>query len=122
MTCLVRIERCAVGVRLMLDALHLALGSTRHLRRVASLRPRFAVHVDHVSPSSPAGAVVTLSMGSVDDCYDNVLCRGCFATLECEPIERSTFRSRRNTSRCSISSRLLRPPASPLGQRSRPNK
>lgn len=32
-------------------------------------------------------------MGSVGDCYDNALCESYFATLECELIDRSTFRS-----------------------------
>ena len=34
------------------------------------------------------------SMGSVGDCYDNALCESFFATLECELIERTTFKSR----------------------------
>lgn len=33
------------------------------------------------------------SMGSVGDFYDNALCESFFATLECELIDRSTFRS-----------------------------
>jgi putative transposase len=33
------------------------------------------------------------SMGSVGDCYDNALCESFFATLECELIDRRTFRS-----------------------------
>jgi len=33
------------------------------------------------------------SMGSAGDCYDNALCESFFATLECELIDRSTFRS-----------------------------
>ena len=37
---------------------------------------------------------MTLSMGSVGDCYDNALCESFFATLECELIERSTFQTR----------------------------
>jgi putative transposase len=32
------------------------------------------------------------SMGSVGDCYDNAMCESFFATLECELINRSTFR------------------------------
>ena len=35
------------------------------------------------------------SMGSVGDCYDNALCESFFASLECELIDRSTFRNRR---------------------------
>ena len=33
------------------------------------------------------------SMGSVGDCYDNAMCESFFATLECELIERRSFRS-----------------------------
>ena len=33
------------------------------------------------------------SMGSVGDCYDNAMCESFFATLECELIDRSTFRN-----------------------------
>lgn len=32
------------------------------------------------------------SMGSVGDCYDNALCESFFATLECELLDRSSFR------------------------------
>jgi putative transposase len=34
------------------------------------------------------------SMGSVGDCSDNALCESFFASVECELIDRSTFRSR----------------------------
>ena len=33
------------------------------------------------------------SMGSVGDCYDNALCESFFATLECELLDRNSFRS-----------------------------
>ena len=33
-------------------------------------------------------------MGSVGDCYDNALCESFFASLECELIDRSVFRTR----------------------------
>ena len=33
------------------------------------------------------------SMGSVGDCFDNAMCESFFATLECELIDRSTFRN-----------------------------
>ena len=36
---------------------------------------------------------VSLSMGSRGDCYDNALCESFFATLECELLERSSFRT-----------------------------
>jgi len=32
-------------------------------------------------------------MGSVSDCFDNALCESFFATMECELIDRSTFRT-----------------------------
>jgi putative transposase len=38
-------------------------------------------------------AGVRPSMGSVGDCYDNAMCESFFATLECELIDRNTFRS-----------------------------
>ena len=38
-------------------------------------------------------AGVRPSMGSVGDCYDNALCESFFATLECELLDRSSFRT-----------------------------
>jgi putative transposase len=32
-------------------------------------------------------------MGSVGDCYDNALCESFFATLECELLDRTSFRT-----------------------------
>jgi len=46
-------------------------------------------------------AGVRPSMGSVGDCYDNALCESFFATLECELIDRSTFRDQ-HEARCAI--------------------
>ncbi len=34
------------------------------------------------------------SMGSVGDCYDNAMAESFFATLECELLDRVTFRTR----------------------------
>lgn len=39
-------------------------------------------------------AGVRPSMGSVGDCFDNALCESFFATLECELIDRESFRTR----------------------------
>ena len=39
-------------------------------------------------------AGVRPSMGSVGDCFDNALCESFFATLECELIDRHSFRTR----------------------------
>ncbi len=38
-------------------------------------------------------ARVRPSMGSVGDAYDNAMCESFFATLECELIERKSFRN-----------------------------
>jgi len=40
-------------------------------------------------------AEIQLSMGSTGDCYDNAMCESFFATLECELIDRTTFKNRR---------------------------
>jgi putative transposase len=39
-------------------------------------------------------AGVKPSMGSVGDCYDNAMCESFFASLECELIDRMTFKTR----------------------------
>ena len=39
-------------------------------------------------------AGVRPSMGSIGDCFDNALCESFFATLECELLDRQTFRTR----------------------------
>jgi putative transposase len=38
-------------------------------------------------------AGVRPSIGSVGDCYDNALCESFFATLECELLDRTAFRT-----------------------------
>lgn len=40
-------------------------------------------------------AGISLSMGSVGDCYDNAMAESFFATLECELVDRSRWRSHR---------------------------
>jgi len=85
---------------LVLDALGMALRQ-RHPADVVH-------HSDHlVQPTRLGGSQYTSfafgkrcrdngvrpSMGSVGDCFDNALCESFFATLECELIDRSTFRS-----------------------------
>lgn len=43
-------------------------------------------------------AGVRPSMGSVGDCYDNAMCESFFATLECELLDRESFRTVREAS------------------------
>ena len=38
-------------------------------------------------------AGVRPSMGTVGDCFDNAMCESFFGTLECELLERSSFRT-----------------------------
>ena len=77
---------------LVLDALDMALGQRR---------PDSVIH--HSDQGSQYTSIafgtrcrqagVRPSMGSVGDCYDNALCESFFATLECELIDRTRFRS-----------------------------
>jgi putative transposase len=77
---------------LVLDALNMAL---------AQRRPKDVIH--HSDQGSQytsfafgercRSAGVRPSMGSVGDCYDNALCESFFATLECELLDRCSFRT-----------------------------
>ena len=78
---------------LVLEALEMALWQRR---------PQGVIHhSDHGSQYTSVAfgrrcreAGVRPSMGSVGDCFDNALCESFFATLECELIDRSCFRTR----------------------------
>ena len=77
---------------LVLDALNMAL----HQRRPSHVIHHSDQGTQYTSLSfgrrcQQAG--VRPSMGSVGDCYDNAMCESFFATLECELIDRNTFRS-----------------------------
>ena len=92
-----RVVGWSMGARLvtalMLDALDMALGQ-RDARGVIHHSDHGAQYTSIAFGKRCREAGVTLSMGSVGDCYDNALCESFFATLECELIERSTFRTR----------------------------
>ncbi len=91
-----RIVGWAMGANLrtelVLSALNMAL---------AQRRPEDVIH--HSDQGSQYTSIafgercrqqgVRPSMGSVGDCYDNAMCESFFATLECELIDRSTFRT-----------------------------
>jgi putative transposase len=77
---------------LVLEALNLALWQ----RRPAGV----IHHSDHGSQYTSLAfgrrceeAGVRPSMGSVGDCFDNAMCESFFATLECELLDRSRFRT-----------------------------
>ena len=78
---------------LMLDALDMALGQ-RDARGVIHHSDHGAQYTSIAFGKRCREAGVTLSMGSVGDCYDNALCESFFATLECELIERGAFPTR----------------------------
>jgi len=77
---------------LVLDALSMAL---------CQRRPHSVIHhSDHGCQYTSVAfgkqcreAGVRPAMGSVGDCYDNAMCESFFATLECELLDRSRFRS-----------------------------
>lgn len=84
--------RTHLRTELVLEALEMA---------IARRRPRGVIHhSDHGCQytSIAFGARCRMedvrpSMGSVGDCYDNALCESFFATLECELLDRSSFRN-----------------------------
>ena len=77
---------------LVLQALQMAI-QQRH--------PQVVIHhSDHGGQYTSLGfgrrcreAGIRPSMGSVGDCFDNALCESFFATLECELLDRTSFRS-----------------------------
>lgn len=79
--------------KVVLDALNMALGQRR---------PRNVIH--HSDQGSQYTSVafglrckeadVRPSMGSVGDAYDNAMCESFFATLECEMLQRRSFRTK----------------------------
>ena len=79
---------------LVIAALNMAIGGRR---------PRGVVHHSDQGTQYTSIALglrckeagIRLSMGSVGDCYDNAMCESFFATLECELLERRSFRTQR---------------------------
>lgn len=84
----------SLHTRVVLDALNMAI----HQRR-----PRGVVHHSDQGTQYTSIALgirareegIQLSMGSVGDCYDNAMCESFFATLECELLNRRSFRTHR---------------------------
>ena len=79
---------------LVVDALEMALWTRRPC-------PGLIHHSDHGSQYTSLAfggrcreAGIAISMGSVGDCYDNSLAESFFATLECELVARSRWRTR----------------------------
>lgn len=91
------VGRCMANnlrIELVLDALETGIRQRRPDRVIH--------HLDHGSQYTSIAfgkrcreAGVWPSMGSIGDCYDYALCENFFATLECELLDRWTFRLRR---------------------------
>jgi len=85
--------KTTLHAKIVLDALDMALKARRPDRVIH--------HSDQGSQYTSADferlcrrAKIRRSMGSVGDCYDNAMAESFFATLECELIERNTFKTR----------------------------
>lgn len=77
---------------LVLDALDMALGQRRP-ESVIHHSDQGSQYTSIAFGARSRQAGVRPSMGSVGDCDDNALCESFFATLECELIDRTRFRS-----------------------------
>lgn len=78
---------------LVLDALDMAIRQ-RHPEGVIHHSDQGSQYTSLAFGKRCGEAGVRPSMGSVGDAYDNALCESFFATLECELLERHSFRSR----------------------------
>jgi putative transposase len=78
--------------QLVLDALEMALGQRRP-NQVVHHSDQGSQYTSLAFGQRCRQAGVRPSMGSVGDCYDNAMCESFFATLECELIDRSRFRT-----------------------------
>lgn len=77
---------------LVLDALGMAL-SQRRPKAVIHHSDQGSQYTSLAFGKRCREAGIRLSMGSIGDCYDNALCESFFATLECEWLDRFSFRS-----------------------------
>jgi len=82
----------SVKTRIVLDALNMAL-SQRHPTGVVHHSDQGSQYTSFAFGNRCRERGVKPSMGSVGDCYDNALCESFFATLECELLDRHTFRT-----------------------------
>ena len=78
---------------LVLSALDMAT-STRKPRGVVHHSDQGCQYTSLAFGSRCKEAGVRPSMGSVGDCYDNAMCESFFATLECELLDKETFKDR----------------------------
>jgi putative transposase len=77
---------------LVLDALAMAI-QQRHPQGVIHHSDQGGQYTSLAFGKRCQEAGLRPSMGSAGDCYDNALCESFFATLECELLERQSFRT-----------------------------
>ena len=85
--------RSHLRTELILEALNMALDQRRP-REVIHHSDQGRQYTSIAFGDRCTEAGVRPSMGSVGDCYDNAMCESFFATLECELLDPSVFRSR----------------------------
>jgi putative transposase len=78
---------------LVLDALEMALWNRRPSAGLVHHSDHGCQYTSLAFGRRCRQAGITLSMGSVGDCYDNAMAESFFATLECELIARSRWRT-----------------------------
>jgi putative transposase len=78
---------------LVLDALNMAL-TQRRPSNVIHHSDQGSQYTSIAFGKRCAAFGVKLSMGSAGDCYDNAMAESFFASLECELIDRTSFRNR----------------------------
>lgn len=79
---------------LVLEALDMAIHNRRPARGLVHHSDRGCQYTSFAFGRRCKEAGIAPSMGSVGDAFDNALCESFFATLECELIDRETFRNR----------------------------
>jgi putative transposase len=80
--------------QLVLDALEMAIANRHPGSGLIHHSDRGCQYTSYVFGRRCKDAGIVPSMGSVGDAYDNAAAESFFATLECELIDRSTFRNR----------------------------
>jgi putative transposase len=79
---------------LVVDALDMALWSRRPVAGLVHHSDHGAQYTSLAFGRRCREAEIAVSMGSVGDCFDNALAESFFATLECELVARSRWRTR----------------------------
>jgi putative transposase len=78
----------------VLDALEMAIHNRRPIHGLVHHSDRGTQYTSYAFGKRCQRAGIVPSMGSVGDAYDNAVAESFFATLECELIDRETFRTR----------------------------